>query len=657
MPRPELLAATDAIIDDAVEHVEPIVLRGLLYLLIGDEAVAAVPHASETRGVLGTVTTLTDPDHVAFLRAKAAAFLKAYRDAGAGDWPLVRERLHRGLELAAGGTIADDEISMWIEQAGFDPAPRGYDGPPLPEGLAESGFQVAVIGTGMGGLNAAVQLKQAGIPFVCLEKNADVGGTWHENRYPGVRLDTTSRSYFHSFAADFPCPGPYSVGAHNARYLNWVADEYALRDDIRFGTEVQSVTWDEGAGLWEIRARTPEGPKSWRVAAVISAVGFLSRPNIPEVEGLDSFEGVALHTARWSADLDLADKRVAVIGSGATGYQMIPELAKQAGHLTLFQREPSWCFEAPGYLAPYAPQVNWLDRNLPYLTNLLRFRSSWLFRPDATLPRVTIDPGFDDPHAVSELNKVIRDGCLAFMRRKFGDRDDLIAQMTPASPPFSSRPVLVDSQDNIYDALLRDNVDLVSDRIERITPNGLRTADGREHEVDVIVFATGYRANDFLWPMELRGRGGASCEALWEKDGARAYLGTMLPDFPNFFIVYGPNMNSFGNGLGVIETEELATRFAVNCIGGMLAQGGRTVDVGHEAFARFNEALDREEAKRVYADARATSYYKNEHRRSACNCPFDVRLLWHWMRDPVEGSHADPAAPVRAHFGADLIVA
>jgi 4-hydroxyacetophenone monooxygenase len=655
--RQELLGASDATIDDAVQHVDPIVLRGLLYFLTGDEEVAAVPHSTETRGVLGQVTTLSDPDHVALLRSKAAAYLKSYRDAGAGDLPLPRERLRRSLDLAAGATIPDDEIEMWIEQLAIDPMARGYEWPAQPDEAKRSDFLVAVIGAGMGGLNAAVHLKRAGIPFVAIEKNGEVGGTWHENRYPGARLDTTSRSYFHSFGVDFPCPAPFSVQAHNGRYMRWVADHFDLRGDIAFNTEVSSVVWDEGDQLWTISARGPDGPRIWRANAVISAVGFLNRPNVADFEGRDSFEGQTLHTSAWPEGLDTNGKRVAVIGSGATGYQLVPELARQVEHLTLFQREPSWCFEAPGYLAPYPPQVNWLDRNFPWLTNFLRFRSSWLFRPEATLPRVTIEPGFVDEHAVSPLNKVLRDACIAFMRRKLGDREDLIERMIPSSPPFSSRPVLVDSNDNIYDALLRDNVALVSDRIERITPTGIRTADGRDHEFDMIVFATGFKANDFLWPMEIVGRGGATCETLWAKDGARAYLGTMMPGFPNFFMIYGPNMNSFGNGLGVIETEEFATRFALHCIGGMLLEGHRSVDVTRDGFDRFNTALDAQEKLRVYADPRATSYYQNAFRRSACNCPFDIRVLWKWMRDPADGSCADPDDQVRARFGADLVVA
>jgi 4-hydroxyacetophenone monooxygenase len=204
---------------------------------------------------------------------------------------------------------------------------------------------------------------------------------------------------------------------------------------------------------------------------------------------------------------------------------------------------------------------------------------------------------------------------------------------------------------------MRDNVELVTEAIEAITPTGVRTADGEDHPADVIVLATGFKPNEFLWPMDVRGRGGRPIEALWEKDGARAYIGTMLPGFPNFFMNYGPNMNPFYSGLGVVEMEEMATRFALKCIEALILERRRAIDVTPEAYERFNVELDRREATKVYADTRVTNYYQNDHRRSAVNCPFDVRLLWRWWRDPAGGDEADGSDPIaRPYIGADLVV-
>ena len=211
----------------------------------------------------------------------------------------------------------------------------------------------------------------------------------------------------------------------------------------------------------------------------------------------------------------------------------------------MFQRTPSWVFRRPGYLAPFPPQVNWLDRNLPYHTNFVRFQTCVPAPLAGRRFGASVDPDFDDPHAVSPLNKQIRDKRIAFMQSKFGDRPDLMEKMIPCRRRCRSRPVLVDRDYSIYDVLLRDDVTLVTTEIRRVTPTGIELEDGTHVEVDVIVLATGFKANDFLWPMEVRGRDGTRMEDLWAPDGARAYLGAMLPGFPNLFMLYGPNTNQY----------------------------------------------------------------------------------------------------------------
>jgi 4-hydroxyacetophenone monooxygenase len=661
MARDELLDATDEAIEDALHYVDPMVLRGLVYQLTGDETVAATKAVSTIVG-FGEIKALANPADAAFLRAKAADLLKSYRDSGADDVAIgPADRLPRSLSLTAGEDIAAAETDLWLEQLALDPWARALKWPAAARADQREGFLVVVIGAGAGGLGAAVQLKRADIPFVVLEKNPGVGGTWYENRYPGARVDSPSRMYTHIFGAHFDYPNPYCPQAHNERYFNWVADNFGIRDNIEFDTEVKTVIWDDDANVWEIEAVGLDGPRSWRANAVMTSVGFLSRPNLPEIEGMETFNGLAFHTARWPADLDLTGKRVAVIGSGCTSYQLVPELANLAGQTYVFQRTPSWCFDVPGYLAPYPPQVKWLDRNFPYLLNFTRFRLSWLYGPDGLGAAFTADPTFEDEHARSAVNKRARDQRLKFMQRKFADRPDLLEKMIPVAPPFSSRPVLVDSDYSVYDALMRDNVTLVSEAIERITPEGLEVADGTEYPVDVIVFATGFKANDFLWPMEIRGRDGQRVEQLWEKDGARAYLGAMLPGFPNFFMLYGPNTNATG-GLGIFEFEEMITRFALECLAHLIVNDHRTVEVTTDAYWRYNNELDRLEASKIYRDPRAHNYYQNEHGRSPGNSPFDIRDMWAWLRKPedhtdrVGRADSDPESVLRPHFGEDLVV-
>ncbi|WP_106348684.1 NAD(P)/FAD-dependent oxidoreductase [Antricoccus suffuscus] len=632
----ELLVASDETIDDAVQHADPLVLRGLVYQLTGDESLASGVQVETVVSGYRSKQVIAEDSDVAMIRDKAAAFLKSCRDTGQHEVPFgPMQRLRRSLSLIVGSEVPAAELELWTEQLGIDPFARGlaWTHPPTPEQLQD--FSVIVIGAGMGGLNAAVHLSEAGIPFTVLEKNDEVGGTWYENRYPGARVDTPSRIYTHVFGADFTYPSPYCEQAENEKYVNWIADHFDLRKHITFDTEVSSVVWDEPASMWTVTAAGPDGEHTLSANAIITAVGLLSRPNVPHLDGIERFRGQYFHTARWPASLDVTGKRVAVIGSGCTGYQLVPELAKNhdVEHVYLFQRTPNWVYDTPGYLSPYPAQVNWLDRNFPYFANFVRFAYSWALRPSATAPANEIDPAFNDPHAVSAANKELRDQRLAFMRSKFADRPDLMEVMLPDAPPMSARPVLVDRDYSIYDAIQRDNVTLVPEGVGHVTEDAIVLDDGTEYPVDVIVLATGFRANDFLWPMDIRGRDGAAVEDLWQKDGARAYLGNLMPGFPNFFMLYGPNTNA-NVGFAAIHLEELVTRFALKCIEALVTSDKHTVEVTTDAYWKYNDALDEAAATKAYLDRRARNYYTNEHGRSATNGAFDARLLWEWLRDP-----------------------
>jgi 4-hydroxyacetophenone monooxygenase len=487
----------------------------------------------------------------------------------------------------------------------------------------------------MGGLNAAVLLARAGISFTVIEKNADVGGTWFENRYPGARVDTLSRTYTHLFGAGYVYPNDYCGWEDNRRYLAWVADAFGVRDRIVFDTEVAACRWDDATATWTVEATGPDGPRTWTANAVFSAVGFLSRPVVPEIEGAGTFKGPSFHTARWPAGLDVAGKRIGVIGTGCTGYQTVPELALTAGHVHVFQRTPQWVFPVSGYRSPLPPEIPWLDRNLPFHVNFNRFRAQYLTGPEMGRVIYNVEPGFEDEHARSALNKQIRDACIAFVHEKLGDtRPELVEKMIPPHPPLSARPVVVDEEYSVLDALTRENVSLVTEGIRRITPAGIETLDGREIELDVIVYATGFNANAFLFPMEIRGRDGREIQELWAEDGPRAYLGCMMPGFPNLFVIYGPNTNPFGGGLGLVSHEEMVTRFGLRCIEHLVTSEHRSVDVTEEAYRRYNAELDEAEQLRLYSDPRANTYYRHTTGRSAANCPFGGDEMWRWLKEP-----------------------
>jgi 4-hydroxyacetophenone monooxygenase len=632
---------TDAEIENAVTAADPMVLRGQLYYLTGDKDVAATRAGKPDTFQAFAGFTVTDPKDVELLRAKAVAFLKRYRDQGdSAISPGAMERVSPSMNLTVGEEIQADEVEHWAEELGANPWARAltWPKPPSPERL--KAFSVIVIGAGMGGLNTAIHLKRAGIPYTVIERNAGVGGTWWENRYPGARVDTPSRTYMHIQALDFNWPGPYSAQVENQRYFDWLADTFDVRKDITFNTEVLSVVWDAKSSTWEVTTRGPKGTQTQRANAVVSAVGLFAQPMIPDLDGLDKFKGQAFHSSRWPANLDNKGKRFAVIGTGATGYQMIPELALQAKHVTVFQRTPQWLVPIKGYLGPFPPQIAWLDHNFPMHKNFMRLRQTWLTGPRERARMMDIDPEFQDPHSRSAINKMMRDNAIDFIQKKFKDRPDLAAKMVPDHPVMSARPIITDADYNICDALLRDNVTLVSENVARVTEKGLIDANGVEHEVDVIVFATGFRANDFLFPMEVRGEGGQRVEELWSKDGPRAYIGAMLPGFPNFFMIYGPNTNPHG-GVSVVNHEDLTTRYILESLGYLITEGKRKMAPTPEAYWRYNAELDEMEKRKIYTDKRANNYYRMDFgsggkvvSRSAINCPINGQRIWNLLRRP-----------------------
>jgi 4-hydroxyacetophenone monooxygenase len=625
--RPELRAADDATIEDAIGHADPMVLRGLLYQLTGDQELERIEVKPVRSGFAEALVPAHDED-VAMLRRKAVDFLKTYRDAGAGPIGVgPRERLPASLGLMLGQPLRDEEVELYVEELALDPAARSLQWRQPADPAMLKDFTVTVIGAGMGGLNAALQLRQAGFPVTVIEKNDGVGGTWWENRYPGARVDTASRSYTHLFGVDFPYPNPYCEWRENVKYFNWVADQFDLRRHIQFGAEARSLTWDEAAGEWEIAIVGPDGPRTIRSRAVITAVGFLNRPNMPQIDGMETFAGPSWHTAKWPEGVDLTGKRIAVIGTGCTGYQMIPELALQADHVTVFQRTPQWLFPVRGYRSPFAPQVNWLDRNLPFHTNFMRARACSL---DAIANVAEVDPDFTDPYACSEGNRKAREASLDFLRSKLGD-PGLVAAMTPPHPVWSARAVMVDPEYSVLDALLRDNVTLVTSGIERIEPRGVVDSGGALHEADVIIYATGFHATEYLFPMTITGRHGKTLSDLWAQDGARAYRGCMMPGFPNFWSVYGPNTNG---ALNVATFHEMVALFALKCMESLVHGNAHTVEVRPDAYWRYNQVVDERNLRKAWSDPRAHNYYWTAHGRSSVMNPFYSAEMWAFLREP-----------------------
>ncbi|HQW52025.1 MAG TPA: NAD(P)/FAD-dependent oxidoreductase, partial [Tepidiformaceae bacterium] len=567
-------------------------------------------------------------------RDVALAAIQQLRDKGpAGESLPLPEAVRRISAWMTGSAASDDYIPLLLEELapeGEDPRAPGWRKPP------ETPFSVAIIGAGMSGILAAIRLKQAGVPFVILEKNADVGGTWLENTYPGARVDVSNAFYSYSFAQRTDWPKHYSTQDVLLDYFRDVAHEFGIREHVRFNTEVVEASWDEAGTSWRLRMRTPDGSEETLEAqAVISAVGQLNRPLMPEIQGMETFAGPSFHSARWDHSVNLRGKRVVVIGTGASAAQFIPAIAPEVADLTVFQRTPPWLVPVPHYHDDVPDGLRWLFGHIPHYVHWYRF---WLFwnTTDGMLAAATVDEDWAPRDvSVSAANDQLRALLTGYLRTQFADRPDLLAKCLPKYPPAAKRLVL---DNGTWAATLkRENVRVVSDGIREVTASGVVAGDGVEYPADVIIYGTGFQASKFLTPMRVTGRGGADLHAQWDGD-ARAYMGITVPQFPNLFLLYGPNTNIVVNG-SIIYFSECEVRYVLGCIKLLLDEGKRALDCRQEVHDAYNERIDRANLQRVWGVSDVSSWYKNDKGRVAQNWPFNLIEYWRQTRAPDPGDY------------------
>jgi 4-hydroxyacetophenone monooxygenase len=491
-------------------------------------------------------------------------------------------------------------------------------------------FRAVVIGAGQSGLVTAHRLAQAGIEFVVLEKNPEVGGTWYENSYPGCRLDTSNFAYSFSFAQKSDWPQDFSPRDAILRYFKDVAREFDLLRCIRFETEVLAAEFDDDTELWTVTVRNEHGAEERLTAdAVITAMGQLNRPKLPDIPGRESFAGKSWHTARWNHEEDLTGRRVAVIGTGASAYQVVPSIADQVGELTVFQRTPPWMRPQPNYHQDIAPGLRWLFEHVPYYARWFRFFQVWM-SVEGQRPFVVVDPEWTHEISVSEKNEGLRQELVRHLEEQFGDRPDLLAKVMPAYPPGAKRMM----RDNgVWPAALKkDHVHLVVDGIVEITPTGIRTADGTVHEVDVIIYATGFRASEYLSPIRVTGRGGLDLHEHWAGE-PRAYMGLHIPRFPNLFCILGPNTGLVING-SIILFSEMAVHYILECFRLLLTDNRRTIAVRADVHDAWNEGVDRANRLMAWGASSVSSWYKNDNGRVSQVWPYHLLDYWELTRAP-----------------------
>ncbi|OAN83442.1 monooxygenase [Erythrobacter sp. EhN03] len=509
-------------------------------------------------------------------------------------------------------------------------AGMGYDLEPTAEAAIAADKTAIVIGGGVSGICAGIELGKLGIDYTLFEKNEDFGGTWFENRYPGCGVDTPSLTY------TFSCrPNDWSMyfplRDEIEGYLLDTAREFGLYDKACFRTHVEEARWNTATDQWDVTITTPDGKRETHSADYLfSAVGILNIPKYPQIDGLDEFAGEVYHTSRWPAEADLSGKRVAVIGNGASGMQVAPAIADEVSRMTIFARSKQWAAPFPQFRKKVPEGVRYLMQVVPLYRAWLEQRLSWTFndRVHGTLFR---DPEWEHPErAVNEINDAHRRVFTRYVEEQLQDRPELIERVLPEYPPFAKRMLL---DNGWFRTIKKPNVDLIPEHLAKVDGNTLSTSSGETVEADVIILATGFQTTNVLGSYDIVGREGQLLRDHWGEDNASAYLGTLVPGFPNFFILLGPNVGS-GHGGSMIRNIENQMHFAGQVVQCAEAQEASTVEVKETAYTDYSRRIDDAHDRLVWTHPGTENWYRNSQGRVVAITPWRNDAFWRMTRSP-----------------------
>ncbi len=462
-----------------------------------------------------------------------------------------------------------------------------------------SHVNVFIVGAGFGGLGAAIKLQESGeFDFLCVDRGAEVGGTWRDNTYPGAACDVPSQLYSFSFALNPNWSHSFSRQPQIQQYLRDVADRAHVLDRFRFNVTFESAAWDSEAERWRIE--TSAGPITANV--MVAAAGALSDPKMPDIEGIDSFGGQIFHSAQWNHEVDLTGKRVAVIGTGASAIQIVPEIAKQVSHLDVYQRTAPWVM--PRRDRPYKPWQKQLMRRIPLIQRSVR--NLVYFLREATVPMFIAFPG---------IGKIASKAAIANIDRSIKD-PELRAKVTPHFA-LGCKRVLISN--DWYPALARDNVELITDKIKQVTEHGVVTTDGTEHPIDALVVCTGFMPTELPIAQQVKGDSGQTLSDAWREHGIQAYKGATVAGFPNLFFLVGPN-----TGLGhssMVYMIESQVSYLVDAVRTMKKYGLGSVEVLPSKQRKFNDDLQRRMRRTVWNSGGCQSWYLDDHGRNVTLWP------------------------------------
>ena len=522
------------------------------------------------------------------------------------------------MSVTLGEKIPPQYASMIRHELRLSPGQDEVAAPP-------AGFSALIIGAGISGLCAAVQLAAANVPYTIVERREDIGGVWFDNRYPGAACDVPSHLYSFSFAP-YPWSRYFAGSREIHRYLEHVADEFDIRRHIRFGVEVIEARFDEGSGTWQADVQTKAGVRETLHAnIVISGVGAFNKPRIPDVPGIELFEGPSVHTARYpDQGLDLKGRDVVLVGNGASAMQVAPAIVDEVGSLTIVQRTPQWVAPFPKFKQPIPSPLQELLQSVPLYRLWYRLRLSWAFN-DKLYDALQQDPAWQgEGRSINPINDAHRRHLTSYMKSELGDHQDLLPEVLPEYPPFGKRMLL---DNGWFRALTRDHVHHVNGSVVEVRPHSIVTSDGVERKADAIIWATGFDVVNLLAPMKITGIGGRDIHEDWDGDDARAYLGTVVPGYPNLFCLYGPN-TQFGHGGSLITVLERQMHYVMSLLEQMFAAKIATVDVRQDVHDAYNVQVDSIHSRMIWTYPGVENYCQNSKGRIVVNNPFRIVDVW-----------------------------
>ena len=543
---------------------------------------------------------------------------------------IKEENLSYIMSAGVGAEIKDEYIPMMKEELGFDNnSIRDRSINNIKKHKSKP--NVVIIGSGLCGILAGIKLSKAGIPFIIIEKNDSIGGTWYENTYPGCGVDTPNHVYAYSFEPSFHWEEFYSKRDAILEYLKKCVNKYNLSDHIKLNTTVESTVFDEDTKSWNTSVICNNNKSILNSNIIISAVGQLNKPSVPDINGIDEFNGPIIHTGAWDSSFNYKDKNIALIGTGASGMQVAPEIAKEAKSLTIFQRTPHWIIANPNYHRKLSTGKKWVLKNIPFYSKWYRLQLFWGFC-DGIHASLYKDPDWKFPdRSLNHTNERFRVNMVKHIEGMIGNDKDLLKKVIPNYPPYGKR-MLMDN--NWFEMLKKDNVQLITDKVNRITKSSIDT-DICSYDQEAIIMATGFKASKMIWPIKVVGKKGINLNDFWNNDNPKAHVGITVPNFPNFFIMYGPNTN-LAHGGSIVFHGECQIRYILGCIDLLLEKNHKIMDCRQEPFEEYNSNVDTEHSKMVWTHDKVNSWYRNGTGRVITNSPWRLVDYWNFTKEPKE---------------------